>query len=673
MDFSDELLKKIENARDEPECELEEYSGKANTIPFVNQVSPNRSIMYSSAMDQFVEPIDGDIPDCNTVYAKDIYRSTENIFPKDDMEVLHIIPKIIGGKQTCVKAYILKDKNDTIHLFINEGFKETNESYGFRVDSHIKEEGQVLEKEETILRPHAYDENGIYRGGVNANTIFVTSWENLEDAFMMSESLAKKAANYKVFKVEEEFDLNNCVLKNLYGDLDNYQPFPLIGEKIRNNPDNKYANTSGFLMCYSTNTANHSFVRSNRNLMKVSPDDEFKIYPDGSTVVDITVRKPLNQEKIPEECCSEFLQGLIEDNRKYELKILDLLDGYVDKYELSPDTKEQYLKYDYIYNRTAPSGNGYVFRRGKQHGYVSPNKILVDMTLVKVNVPFVGQKFTGRHGNKGVCSFVFKSQGDHSEVKSAKCAAIFKDGTIKSSDGRNVDFIMTTSGVNNRANPGQLSERTINQMSAKVVLHLENNKDKYSVDDMCDIVLTFTKIFSDEQKNSYEMLIKKCGKREFIDYIIEHGFKWNLKPWSHGIVPATFLVAIDFMNEVGINYGDAGGGKDWIMIDGKKKFKAEVASMYLYVLKQDAVKKMSIRTKGAYNTKGSVTRTKSKKMHTEKYSSTPIKQSSDDMFIYMGMLDPDTVRKFFATSDSSIVETLNAHLAILGLEIDKDV
>lgn len=665
MEFSKKIRGMVANARQEPEDKLEEYSGKGNTVPFAGKVMPNRGIMHSAALDQFVEPIDGDIPQCNTVYANDIFRSTEQLFAKDDMEILHIIPKVIAGKETCVKAYILKDKDDKIHLHINPGFKETNESYGFRVDSSLdeKEVGDKLSSEDTIMRPHAFDKNGIYKGGINANTIYMTAWETVEDAFLASESFMKKAANYKVFHYKDEFDLDNAVIKNLYGDMNNYKPFPMIGEKIQDNPDNKYANTAGFLLSYSTNASNETFLRSNENLMKISQDDTFKKYPDGSVIVDITVRQARGQE-----CKSEFLKGLIDDNREFELEIYDLLNEYKDEgYEFSIDTEDQYLKYQYIYERIAPNDEPYTFRRGK-HGYVPSNKILIDIKMVKINIPFTGQKFTGQHGNKGVCSVVVPDKDG--DLRDMKCAGVFKDGTIKTEDGRNVDFVMSTAGVISRANPGQLDVRTINQMSYKVVKHLKDNDDEYSVADKLDIIMMFVKIFSDKQVEAYEELVEEFGPEHFLDYIYEEGILWNLKPFSHGITANTYFIATEFMDEVGIDYGDF--GKDWVLVDGEKRFKAENASMYIYLLKQDALKNMSIRTRGAYNQKDSPTKTESKKKHTEKYSSTPIKQSSDDMFLLMGMLEPETVKGIFSTSDSSIVETLEAHLSIMGVELSKD-
>lgn len=663
MKLSKRVLGLISNARCKPEDKLENYSAKANTVPFAGKVMPNRGIMHSAALDQFVEPINGDIPQCNTIYANDIFRSTECIYAKDGMEILNVIPKYIGGKQTCVKAYILKDSDNKIHLHINPGFKETNESYGFRIDSSLddKEVGDKLSNEDTIMRPHSFDEKGIYKGGVNANTIYMTSWENVEDAFLASESFMKKASNYKVFHYKDEFDLDNVVIKNLYGNKDIYQPFPMIGEKIRDNKDNQYSNTAGFLLSYSTNAANETFVRSNENLMKISQDDTFKKYPDGSIIMDITVRQARGQQ-----CKSEFFQDLIDDNREFELKIYDLLNEYRDEgYELSIDTEDQYLKYQHIYERTAPNGEPYSFRRGK-HGYIPSNKILVDIIMVKVNVPFTGQKFTGQHGNKGVCSVVIPDENGY--LKEMRCAGVFKDGAIKTEDGRNVDFIMSTAGVISRANPGQLDVRTINQMSFKVINHIKEND--YSIDEKIYIILMFVKIFSDKQKEAYETIIEEFDKEYFIDYIYEEGIMWNLYPFSHGITPHTFYVATEFMDEIGIDYGD--WGKDWIIINGEKRFKAENASMYIYVLKQDALKNMSIRTRGAYNQKDSPTKTESKKKHTEKYSSTPIKQSSDDMFLLMGMLKPETVKGIFSTSDSSIVETLEAHLSIMGVKLSKD-
>jgi hypothetical protein len=659
--ISKKLEKQIKNSLRKTGDELEKYSGKANLVPFANHVMPNRGIMDSAAKDQYVEPINGEIPDCNTVYANDIYRSTENIFAKDGMEVLHIIPKFVQGERTCVTAYILLDKDeDKIYLYINEGFKETNENYGIHMDTHIEEEGQVLSKDDTIMRPHAFDEDGIYRGGVNANSMYLTSFETTEDAFMMDEKFMEKIANYRYYKFEHEFDLNNTVIKNLYGKEDEYQPFPLVGEVIENNPDNPYEDTSGFLMSYSSVASNSGFIRSNKSMMKISQDDTHKVYPNGAKVVDITVRQALDQV-----CPSEFLRELLEDNREFEREIYSLLKEYKnDGYNFSDNTQDKYLEYKYVYEKD------YGYRRGK-HGYIPKHKIIIDIKLVKINVPFVGQKFIGQHGNKGVCSVVL-TDNDGNKYDMDNCVGVYKHGSFKDKDGTPIDFIMATPGVPNRGNTGQLNVRTTNQMATKFIRFLKTN-DKYSNKEKVELLYLFTNIFSPKQSDAYKKLVDKHGEKEVLEYIYEKGIKWQFKPFSHGITLKTYMIAVDFFEELGVEYYDSNTmGKDVIYVNGEPKFEAEVGKLYIHLLKQDARKNMSIRSKGAYNMQNNVTRTRDKKRHTARYSSTPIKQSTDDTFLLMGMLKPDTVHQLFSTTESSIVETLNSYLTVLGLDIENN-
>lgn len=657
--ISKKLKERIENSLDKPEEKLEEYSGKANLVPFAGNVMPNRGVMDSSAKDQYVEPIQGDVPDCNTVYANDIFRSTEIEYAEDGMEVLHIIPKFVNGERTCVTAYILLDKKkNEIKLKINEGFKETNENYAFKVDSHIEEEGQTLSSDDTIVRPHSFDEDGIYRGGINANTIYLTAFETTEDAFMMSEDFMRRIANYRIYHFKEEFDLNNTVFKNLYGSEDHYQPFPLVGENVRNNEDNPYENTEGFLLAYSNEASNYGFIRSNKNLMKISQDDTHKVYPNGSKVVDITVRQAQQ-----EECPSRFLNDLIVDNEEFELEIYELLMKYRNEgYGFDDETQDKYLFYKYVYE------NDYGFRRGK-HNYIPRHKVLIDMKLIKINVPYVGQKFIGQHGNKGVCSVVL-TDNENNVFGVDNCAGVYKGGMFKTKDDKDIDFIMATPGVPNRGNTGQLNVRTINQMASKFIEWLEDN-DEYSDEEKVELITAFVSIFSKEQKEAYEKLVDKHGVEDFLDYMYEIGIKWVLYPFSHGITLKTFMTAIDFFEELGVDYYDGSiMGKDVIYVDGEPRFEAEVGTMYLHLLKQDAEKNMSIRSKGAYNLQGNVTRTRGKKFHTSKYSTTPIKRSTDDMFLLMGMLDEETVHKLFSTTESSIVEVLNSYMTVLGIEID---
>lgn len=658
--ISDDLKKMIGGSLKPPKDELEKFNGKGNLIPFAGNVMPNRLIMLSAALDQFVEPINGELPKCNTVYWDDINRSTTVKFPEKDMEVLHIIPKYVNGERTCVTAYILIDDDDVIHLEMDEGYGMTNEDYGYKTKTHIEEEGQKLSRKDTISRPHSYDEDLKYKPGINTNTIYLTSNETTEDAFMCSESFMRKVSNYKVYHYKDEFDLNNTVIKNLYGTEGNYQPFPLVGEKIHDNPDNPHVNTAGTLLSYSNASANGMFIRSNQNLMKISEDDVDKVYPNDSLVVDITVR-----QAIDEECKSEFLKDLIEDNREFEEEVYSTLYDYKDKgYEFSSEAEEQYLKYKYIYE------HGYCFRRGK-HDNIPKHKVLIDIKLVKVNIPFVGQKFIGQHGNKGVCSVVLSDKDSQHITDEKKFAGVYKDGAFKTADGEDVDFIMATPGVPNRGNTGQLNLRTINQMSKKLVKHLK--KEDYSDQEECELITLFVSIFSKEQAKIMEEMIEDHGEKKFMDWIYNRGIMWCLEPFSHGINLWTYNVAVELFEEIGVEYYDGSSmGKDVIYVDGEPRFEAEVGELYIYLLKQDALKNTSIRSRGAYNMQNNVTRTLGKKKHTDRYSTTPIKQSTDDMFLLMGMLEPETVHKLFSVTDSSIIETLNSHLNVMGIDLDID-
>ena len=89
----------------------------------------------------------------------------------------------------------------------------------------------IIEKDTIVGDSPTLRENNGYAYGVNANVALASFPESAEDGVIISESLAKKLG-YKVFETRiVEFGTDMFPL-NIYGDINNYKPFPEIGEEI---------------------------------------------------------------------------------------------------------------------------------------------------------------------------------------------------------------------------------------------------------------------------------------------------------------------------------------------------------------------------------------------------------------------------------------------------------
>lgn len=94
--------------------------------------------------------------------------------------------------------------------------------------------GDIIPKGTTLADSPGIAENNGYKYGVNANMLMATVPETSEDGVIISESLAKRLTYDCYEKRVIEFGKESFPL-NLYGDKDNFKPFPEIGEYI--NPD----------------------------------------------------------------------------------------------------------------------------------------------------------------------------------------------------------------------------------------------------------------------------------------------------------------------------------------------------------------------------------------------------------------------------------------------------
>lgn len=92
---------------------------------------------------------------------------------------------------------------------------------------------QILPAGEILATSPQYDaDNQQYMFGCNALVAIGGFKEIVEDGFLVSESFAKKMTTTRMGTLSVNYGAEDYLL-NLYGDLDNYKPFPDIGETIR--------------------------------------------------------------------------------------------------------------------------------------------------------------------------------------------------------------------------------------------------------------------------------------------------------------------------------------------------------------------------------------------------------------------------------------------------------
>lgn len=216
----------------------------------VQHNSSARSYMYTAHQSQSVTLIDGDIPIVQTGVDKQLSKHTFGPMIEEDATVMRVVQRYGGISDSYVHEVteklflILKqelDENnkvvktlDIVNVPLFHAGYHQNFGFSYVPNTEVLDtirRGTKLPAGTRLAVSPAVRENGGYALGVNANMLLCTHPDIAEDGVIISESLAKKM-RYDVFETKAvEFGSQYLPL-NIYGDENEYKPFPEIGEQI---------------------------------------------------------------------------------------------------------------------------------------------------------------------------------------------------------------------------------------------------------------------------------------------------------------------------------------------------------------------------------------------------------------------------------------------------------
>ena len=241
--------KQIDNIIEQLDAKNEELRGSSAlgattllTFPMYNDSA--RMIMFSSHINQRVVLNETEFPKVFTNFENMVGEyNSYNQKSDADYEVIDIIekfPDIPTGKDIQNVLFVVKDKaTGRYDIIERHDVENLTEKYGFQYDNSALNKygiGDTIPKGSPLTRPTSYDEYNNYGFGRNVKFMYTIDQDTIEDAIVISESLAKETGLLASTEVEEvKVPLNdNDILGNIYGDNDNYQTFPNIGEPVKN-------------------------------------------------------------------------------------------------------------------------------------------------------------------------------------------------------------------------------------------------------------------------------------------------------------------------------------------------------------------------------------------------------------------------------------------------------
>lgn len=273
-----------------------ELLGLSALQPWDGANSSGRKYMFSSHLGQSLPIAEPTERRTQTGMERQFGKFTNNIkMPCDAkiIKVLDLYPRSFGYnyiEYTPMVLVVYEDENGTIGCLEITNYHYNYYYYGFKYQamsgmSKLRE-GEYVAKDTVFMDSTAVTEDGAYRYGRECNIAFLSLPGTAEDGFIISESLAAKFG-YRTYEKRVVSWGRDKFPINLYGDDNNYKPFPDIGEKVHPNNNHK-----GLIMALRDYDEDLSVIdQSKHNVRVVDTTFDECVYASGAegTVVDIRV------------------------------------------------------------------------------------------------------------------------------------------------------------------------------------------------------------------------------------------------------------------------------------------------------------------------------------------------------------------------------------------------
>lgn len=323
----------------------------------------NRKFRHEALIEKVVDKIP---PSMGSSYVENplrtvIYRDTQHRYRCLDIPLYHIRHQSYGYRHTLTKNY------DRLQ------------------EQAIIPEGTIVAQSPNV-RP-----GGAWAYGMEANVAFITDPATIEDGFIASDEFMLRNTYTAVKSSVIEWG-GRYVALNLYGDENNYKPFPDIGEKVK---------PHGILMALRKIDPNLAIIElTPKALMEVDYEFDRRIYATpGATVTDIDLlHNPYTKQK--------SLVGTSAQPMRYYQKSQVYYKNILDTY----DRLKREARKNKVPLSLAPEFQALVVRAMERtHRHESAGKLVyrnaelddfrIDITYSYDVVPGIGHKFTGTSGD----------------------------------------------------------------------------------------------------------------------------------------------------------------------------------------------------------------------------------------------------------------------------------
>lgn len=588
--------------RDELQQKEKEFHGKDDMLGMTlltnpSNISSSRNIMFTSHLNQLMTLKEPEYPLVFTNYENVVGKfSSSMVKSKSRRRITHKVPKFDtdGISEHLYTIFLYDEEKDKYYTMTKKIVEDLTEKFGYEYNTEnldSKNIGDYFEEDEVIYQSTSYDEFGNYQYGTNATFAYLISNDTIEDAIVVSKSLADEMLSKEVETVSLSLN-DNDILVNLFGKGNEYKGFPDIGEKTNN------------ILCARRRiqTRQLLFDIKSDNLKRIDANDDTVFYCKGK-VVDINIYCNKTMDELEENKINAQLIKYIKLQNQYYERILTITN------EILESGSSFSSEITYLNKRAREVLDPDV--KWKEDQSKAFSNIVIEF-LVERDVGLeVGQKITGRFGNKGVIS----------RVRSDEDMPILENG-------KRVDILFNSLGVINRLNSQQIFEQSITFITSRTVERMDELVKENKTQEALDLMVKMTNYFNDVEAAKLEDFIEglsEADKLQFAYEIMDNGINIHIPPmlWEKSLYD---IIKVIYEENPWIEPYDVYIKKFGRYI--RMVNRLYVGSMYIMKLKQSAKKGLSVRSTGHISHRGLPEKTK--RSHRELYSKTPIRIGGDE-------------------------------------------
>lgn len=395
--------------------------------------------------------------------------------------------------------------------------------------------GATVAKGVVFLDSPSIKDEGEYAYGLQANVAYMTMPGTSEDGFIVSEDFLPKVG----FRTYESRAIDWGKKKfalNLYGDENNYKPFPDVGDLVR---------ADGVLMALRSYEPLELAVveQGIHSTRQIDYTFDTTVYANGpgGRVVDVRIHHDAADFNYAERHMDGQMQKYDNARRHFYAKILDtwkrLKHRRGDSLQITPEFHQLVVHSQSIVSEGGKARVSKLYRNAPLDLY------RVEIVVEYDVVPNIGFKLTDVHGGKGVIC----------QIKKPHEMPIDQDGN-------RADIIVDPNGTINRANPGRLYEQyisasardthkrlcaklSVNPFAKQILAYNAISKlPKEVVEDAYSYLLEFYAIVSPRMRSWFDEGKIEATPIEYLSEVVEKGCSLYIptdnEPMTQDIVTA---------------------------------------------------------------------------------------------------------------------------------------